>query len=116
MPDSKSDHHANEYLDEGDAYVVEVDEILGHRYCDPGKLSARKLRNTLDESDEEVRYLVQGQFACDGDDDGYGYMRWLTLDAMLETVPSDAVTKALNDYESSMRATLKKARRVCTDK
>ena len=45
-----------------DADLLEIEEVLGMRYCDPSQMTAVALRNPVDEDDERLEYLVSGRF------------------------------------------------------
>ena len=45
-----------------DADLLEIEEVLGVRYCDPSQMTAVALRNPVDEDDERLEYLVSGRF------------------------------------------------------
>ena len=44
-----------------DADLLEIEEVLGMRYCDPSQMTAVAL-NPVDEDDERLEYLVSGRF------------------------------------------------------
>ena len=49
-----------------DADLLEIEEVLGVRYCDPSQMTAVALRNPVDEDDERLEYLVSGRFGSVG--------------------------------------------------
>ena len=48
-----------------DADLLEIEEVLGVRYCDPSQMTAVALRNPVDEDDDRLEYLVSGSAGPD---------------------------------------------------
>jgi len=59
-----------------DADLLEIEEVLGVRYCDPSQMTAVALRNPVDEDDERLEYLVSGRFGSGPDDCGFHSVAW----------------------------------------
>jgi hypothetical protein len=63
--------------------LTEVDELLGTRYCEPGRMGPKQRRNAVGKS--AMQFCVQGTFNCAQDDErGETDARWLTLDELVE--------------------------------
>ena len=60
-----------------DADLLEIEEVLGVRYCDPSQMTAVALRNPVDEDDERLEYLVSGRFGSGPDDCGFHSVAWV---------------------------------------
>ena len=60
-----------------DADLLEIEEVLGVRYCDPSQMTAVALRNPVDEDDERLEYLVSGRFGSGPDDRGFHSVAWV---------------------------------------
>jgi len=60
-----------------DADLLEIEEVLGMRYCDPSQMTAVALRNPVDEDDEHLEYLVSGRFGSGPDDCGFHSVAWI---------------------------------------
>ena len=60
-----------------DAALLEIEEVLGMRYCDPSQMTAVALRNPVDEDDERLEYLVSGRFGSGPDDCGFHSVAWV---------------------------------------
>ena len=58
-----------------DADLLEIEEVLGVRYCDPSQMTAVALRNPVDEDDDRLEYLVSG--SAGPDDRGLVFSRRL---------------------------------------
>ena len=61
-----------------DADLLEIEEVLGVRYCDPSQMTAVALRNPVDEDDERLEYLVSGRFGSGPDDCGFHSVAWVS--------------------------------------
>ena len=57
-----------------DADLLEIEEVLGVRYCDPSQMTAVALRNPVDEDDDRLEYLVSG--SAGPDDRGFHSVAW----------------------------------------
>ena len=57
-----------------DAALLEIEEVLGMRYCDPSQMTAVALRNPVDEDDDRLEYLVSG--SAGPDDRGFHSVAW----------------------------------------
>ena len=73
-----------------DADLLEIEEVLGMRYCDPSQMTAVALRNPVDEDDERLEYLVSGRFGSGPDDRGFHSVAWVFDGDLLELDHVDA--------------------------
>ncbi len=105
-----------------DAALLEIEEVLGMRYCDPSQMTAVALRNPVDEDDERLEYLVSGRFGSGPDDRGFHSVAWVFDGDLLDHVDAEEVKSAMHAYTRSsqrwrMHATLTCSRpgtlRVC---
>ena len=55
--------------------MLEIEEVLGMRYCDPSQMTAVALRNPVDEDDDRLEYLVSG--SAGPDDRGFHSVAWV---------------------------------------
>ena len=79
-----------------DAALLEIEEVLGMRYCDPSQMTAVAL-NPVDEDDERLEYLVSGRF-------GRSRRQWLPFcrlvfhGDLLDHAGADTVKAAIQEY------------------
>ena len=97
------------------AKLVEVAEVLGQRYINPGKLTSWQVENDVEEGDEEVEFLVQGRFSRHSRDKrGVITICWLPLETMLRGgADASDVKTALEDYGKRCSREVKEACKEC---
>ena len=85
-----------------DAALLEIEEVLGMRYCDPSQMTAVALRNPVDEDDERLEYLVSGRFGSgpDVDDRGFHSVAWVFDGDLLDHVDAEEVKSAMRAYKN----------------
>ena len=84
-----------------DAALLEIEEVLGMRYCDPSQMTAVAL-NPVDEDDERLEYLVSGRFGSgpDVDDRGFHSVAWVFDGDLLDHVDAEEVKSAMRAYKN----------------
>ena len=85
-----------------DAALLEIEEVLGMRYCDPSQMTAVALRNPVDEDDERLEYLVSGRFGSGPDDCGFHSVAWVFHGDLLDHAGADTVKSAIQDYKNRL--------------
>ena len=85
-----------------DADLLEIEEVLGVRYCDPSQMTAVALRNPVDEDDERLEYLVSGRFGSGPDDRGFHSVAWVFDGDLLDHVDAEEVKSAMQAYKDRM--------------
>ena len=85
-----------------DADLLEIEEVLGVRYCDPSQMTAVALRNPVNEDDERLEYLVSGRFGSGPDDRGFHYVAWVFHGDLLDHAGADTVKSAIQDYKNRL--------------
>ena len=85
-----------------DAALLEIEEVLGMRYCDPSQMTAVALRNPVDEDDERLEYLVSGRFGSGPDDRGFHSVAWVFDGDLLDHVDAEEVKSAMQTYKNRM--------------
>ena len=80
-----------------DAALLEIEEVLGMRYCDPSQMTAVAL-NPVDEDDERLEYLVSGRFGSGPDDCGFHSVAWVFHGDLLDHAGADTVRSAIQEY------------------
>jgi hypothetical protein len=95
--------------------LIEIQEILGQRYCDPASMSTEQLRNSVTQDDEVSQYLVDGKFGHCDNDRGFFTIAWLSIDAILEKCDSDDVKTELQTYKDRIIAEVNAAVSFCDD-
>ena len=85
-----------------DAALLEIEEVLGMRYCDPSQMTAVALRNPVDEDDERLEYLVSGRFGSGPDDRGFHSVAWVFDGDLLDHVDAEEVKSAMQAYKNRM--------------
>ena len=85
-----------------DADLLEIEEVLGMRYCDPSQMTAVALRNPVDEDDERLEYLVSGRFGSGPDDRGFHSVAWVFDGDLLDHVDAEEVKSAMQAYKNRM--------------
>ena len=85
-----------------DADLLEIEEVLGMRYCDPSQMTAVALRNPVDEDDERLEYLVSGRFGSGPDDRGFHSVAWVFHGDLLDHADADTVKSAIRDYKNRL--------------
>ena len=88
-----------------DADLLEIEEVLGMRYCDPSQMTAVALRNPVDEDDERLEYLVSGRFGSGPDDRGFHSVAWVFHGDLLDHAGTDTVAAAIQEYRDWIRIT-----------
>ena len=89
------------------APISQIVKIIGARLWDPSKASEpADLRVPLDDDEEELEYLVFGQFVRDDLKDSYGFLstRWLAVEHLIEHVGLGLVQKAIKSWEARLAA------------
>ena len=87
------------------APIKQIVHIIGVRLWDPSKASEpADLRVPLDDDEQELEYLVFGQFVRDDLKDSYGFLstRWLTVEHLVEHVGLGMVQKAIKTWEATL--------------
>ena len=84
-----------------DAALLEIEEVLGMRYCDPSQMTAVAL-NPVDEDDERLEYLVSGRFGSGPDDRGFHSVAWVFDGDLLDHVDAEEVKSAMQAYKNRM--------------
>ena len=79
-----------------DAALLEIEEVLGMRYCDPSQMTAVALRNPVDEDDDRLEYLVSG--SAGPDDRGFHSVAWFFHGDLLDHAGADTVKAAIQEY------------------
>ena len=79
-----------------DADLLEIEEVLGVRYCDPSQMTAVALRNPVDEDDDRLEYLVSG--SAGPDDRGFHSVAWFFHGDLLDHAGADTVKAAIQEY------------------
>ncbi|EOD39568.1 hypothetical protein EMIHUDRAFT_97762 [Emiliania huxleyi CCMP1516] len=79
-----------------DADLLEIEEVLGVRYCDPSQMTAVALRNPVDEDDDRLEYLVSG--SAGPDDRGFHSVDWFFHGDLLDHAGADTVKAAIQEY------------------
>ena len=79
-----------------DAALLEIEEVLGMRYCDPSQMTAVALRNPVDEDDDRLEYLVSG--SAGPDDRGFHSVDWFFHGDLLDHAGADTVKAAIQEY------------------
>ena len=101
-----------------DAALLEIEEVLGMRYCDPSQMTAVAL-NPVDEDDERLEYLVSGRFGSGPDDRGFHSVAWVFDGDLLDHVDAEEASQRCkrtkigwtrSSQRWRMRATLKCSR------
>ena len=87
-----------------------MEEVLGHRYCDIPKLSARDRRAGRETDDEEVEYLVRGQFGEDEHDTFMPDTRWVALTELVAYIEEGKLA-ALDMYAKELYKTMSTVRK-----
>ena len=85
-----------------DAALLEIEEVLGMRYCDPSQMTAVALRNPVDEDDERLEYLVSGRFGSGPDDRGFHSVAWVFDGDLLDHVDAEEVKSAMHANKNRM--------------
>ena len=85
-----------------DADLLEIEEVLGVRYCDPSQMTAVALRNPVNEDDERLEYLVSGRFGSGPDDRGFHSVAWVFHGDLLDHAGADTVKSAIQDYKNRL--------------
>ncbi len=85
-----------------DAALLEIEEVLGMRYCDPSQMTAVALRNPVDEDDERLEYLVSGRFGSGPDDRGFHSVAWVFHGDLLDHADAATVKSAIRDYKNRL--------------
>ena len=83
-----------------DADLLEIEEVLGVRYCDPSQMTAVALRNPVDEDDDRLEYLVSG--SAGPDDRGFHSVAWVFHGDLLDHAGADTVKSAIQDYKNRL--------------
>ena len=89
------------------APIRKIVKIIGSRLWDPSKaLEPADLRVPLAEDEEELEYMVFGQFVRPDLKDSYGFLstRWLTAEHMVKHVGLGLLQKAIKEWESGLAA------------
>ena len=84
-----------------DAALLEIEEVLGMRYCDPSQMTAVALK-PVDEDDERLEYLVSGRFGSGPDDRGFHSVAWVFDGDLLDHVDAEEVKSAMQAYKNRM--------------
>ena len=79
-----------------DADLLEIEEVLGVRYCDPSQMTAVALRNPVDEDDDRLEYLVSG--LAGPDDRGFHSVAWFFHGDLLDHAGAGTVKAAIQEY------------------
>ena len=79
-----------------DADLLEIEEVLGVRYCDPSQMTAVALRNPVDEDDDRLEYLVSG--SAGPNDRGFHSVAWFFHGDLLDHAGADTVKAAIQEY------------------
>ena len=82
--------------------MLEIEEVLGMRYCDPSQMTVVALRNPVDEDDERLEYLVSGRFGSGPDDRGFHSVAWVFDGDLLDHVDAEEVKSAMHAYKNRM--------------
>ena len=85
-----------------DADLLEIEGVLGVRYCDPSQMTAVALMNPVDEDDERLEYLVSGRFGSGPDDRGFHSVAWGFDGDLLYHVDAEEVKSAMQAYKNRM--------------
>ena len=93
-----------------DADLLEIEEVLGVRYCDPSQMTAVALRNPVDEDDDRLEYLVSG--SAGPDDRGFHSVAWFFHGDLLDHAGADTVKAAIQEYWNWIRNSRRWRRRV----
>ena len=94
--------HSDKVAGSIDADLLEIEEVLGVRYCDPSQMTAVALRNPVDEDDERLEYLVSGRFGSGPDDRGFHSVAWVFDGDLLDHVDAEEVKSAMQAYKNRM--------------
>ena len=86
-----------------DAALLEIEEVLGMRYCDPSQMTAVALRNPVDEDDDRLEYLVSG--SAGPNDRGFHSVAWFFHGDLLDHAGADTVAAAIQEYRDWIRIT-----------
>jgi len=89
------------------APIKKIVKIIGARLWDPSKaLEPADLRVPLAEDEEELEYLIFGQFVRPDLKDSYGFLstRWLTAEHLVEHIGLGLLQTAIKEWESGLAA------------
>ena len=98
-----------------DADLLEIEEVLGVRYCDPSQMTAVALRNPVDEDDERLEYLVSGRFGSGPDDLGFHSVAWVFHGDLLDHAGADTVKSAIQEYKDRLDKEFTELAKACDE-
>ena len=98
-----------------DADLLEIEEVLGVRYCDPSQMTAVALRNPVDEDDERLEYLVSGAGSAVVPTTVASILSLGFFTAMLDHAGADTVKSAIQEYKDRLDKEFTELAKACDE-